>query len=77
MDSEGLDSENGPKGVERGVQTELCTSEISLLQQELNSAHEKIRVLKAKIAKCQPFTETFYKAVSAFSFTRDYQIIKC
>lgn len=69
-----MDGENGPIGVERGVQTELCTSEISLLQQELNSAHEKIRVLEARIAKCQPL---LYKAMSVFSFIQDYQIIKC
>ena len=79
MDSEELDSENGPKGVERGVQTELCTSEISLLQQELNSAHEKIRVLEAKIAKCQPFTKTFLQSdecVQFYTGLPNYKMLK-
>ena len=56
---EEMDTEVAEKFVDSEVQTEMCGREITLLRQELNVAHEQIRVLECKIAECQPFTETF------------------
>ena len=64
--SNSRDEQHMGQQIDNQTESELCTSEvqttltshqITLTQQELNSAYEKIRLLEAQIAKIEPFTE--------------------
>ena len=56
-----VELEESQLGISSEVQTELTSQQVTLTQQELNSAYEKISLLEARIAKFEPFTEASFR----------------